>query len=681
MARRGTTIHDLSVSAPVRPSRIPAARVRLRDGSLPPPEPTSRKLLIRGVALSALAITAAYLGWRATSTINFDFWWVALPMLAVELHNGLGLLLYTIALWSVDPDPPANTTPARRWRVAVLIPTYNEPAEVLLPTIAAAVALEPEHETWVLDDGRRPEIRSLAEQLGARYLTRPDNRHAKAGNLNHALGVIDADIVAVLDADHVPTARFLTATLPYFDDPRVAFVQTPQDFYNLDSFEHQRRWNGQIFNEEAVFYRVIAPAKNRWSAPFWCGTCALVRVEALRSVGGVATESVTEDIHTTIRMYRAGWTGRYHNEVLARGLAPEDAEAYLLQRHRWALGAMQVLRLENPLFRPGLSFAQRLAFATTLFGWFDSWRAFAYIVLPLVVVLTGAVPIAAPGEVFGPFFLATLGSQFVALRLLARGHYPPILSILFEILRMPAVLPATLAVFRPSAARPFGVTPKGRRARAGGRGPVPRLLSVLAAASSFGLAWFTANLLGVGPLRYAVPWAAIGAAVFLAANLGFLLAAIGRIRSARFAGNRRASARIETVVPAVYEGREGWVVDLSVTGARVVLDAGGPEPAGSAAIPDEGRLRLEVGESADAIELAVEVRRRVDRTDGAIELGLAFAPGQLEAVARLAVAVFHTAVPTEASAGWRPGLRWRAEPSGSGDGEHSMVGASASEAA
>jgi cellulose synthase (UDP-forming) len=172
----------------------------------------------------------------------------------------------------------------------------------------------------------------------------------------------------VLDADHVPTSAFLRATLPYFDDPAVAFVQTPQDFYNLDSFEHQRRRTGAVFNEEAVFYRVIAPAKNRWQAPFWCGTCALVRTAALRSVGGVATDSVTEDIQTSIRMFRAGWRGVYHNEVLARGLAPDDAASYLLQRNRWALGAMQVLRTENPLFGPGLAPTQRLAFLTTLFG-------------------------------------------------------------------------------------------------------------------------------------------------------------------------------------------------------------------------------------------------------------------------------------------------------------------------
>jgi cellulose synthase (UDP-forming) len=664
------------------------ATALLREGSLPPPESTARKRLIHGFAVSALAISGAYLLWRATSTIPLRYWWVALPMLAVEIHNAIGLLLYTIALWSVDADPSGVSASIRRWRVAILIPTYNEPPEVLLPTIAASVALEPPHETWVLDDGQRPEIRELAQRLGARYLARPEHRHAKAGNINHALRVIEADIIAVLDADHVPTARFLAATLPYFDDPRVAFVQTPQDFYNLDSFEHRRRWNGQIFNEEAVFYRVIAPAKNRWSAPFWCGTCALVRVEALRSVGGVATESVTEDIHTTIRMYRAGWTGRYHNEILARGLAPDDAEAYFLQRRRWAAGAMQVLRFENPLFRPGLSLAQRIAFATTLFGWFDSWRTLAYIVLPIVVVTTGAVPIDAPGMIFAPFFLATLGSQFIALRLLARGHYPPVLSVLFEFLRMPAVLPATLTVFRPRAARGFTVTPKGRRERAGGRPAVPRLLSVLAVASLLALLWFVGNVLGLGPLHYPVPSAATGAASFLAVNLAFLLGAIRRIRSPRFAGNRRAGARIEARIQATYDGRPCEVTDLSVTGARVWFDpsalvtgvgqrrVAAPRPgdpdegAGGESdldgiiddgpVPERGRLSLQIG--SRPVELLATTRRQEIRADGSIELGLAFDPGQLDAVARLAAAVFHVAVPVAAEPRSSAGLLWRPSP-------------------
>ncbi|HEY7522716.1 MAG TPA: glycosyltransferase [Candidatus Limnocylindrales bacterium] len=625
--------------SPLRSIPVPHARDRgaslpiFRDGSLPPPESPSRKLRIRGVAVAAIVVTASYLLWRLAGTINLDWWWVAIPLFVVEIHNAFGLVLYTVALWSLDSDPYPARRHARRPKVAVLIPTFNEPPEVLLPTIAAAVALKPAHQTWVLDDGRRESVASLARQLGARYLTRPDNRHAKAGNLNHALEVVDAEIIAVLDADHVPTARFLTALLPYFEDPRIAFVQSPQDFYNLESFEHERRGRDEVFNEESVFYRVIAPAKNRWAAPFWCGTCALVRVEALRSVGGVSTDSVTEDIHTTIRMYRAGWKGAYHNEVVARGLAPDDAAAYLVQRNRWALGAMQVLRRENPLFGPGLTGGQRLAFLTTLFGWFDSWRTFAYMVIPLVVVATGAVPISAPGEVFGPFFLLTLGLQFVALRLLARGHYPPILSILFETLRMPAVLPATLALLFPRREIQFRVTPKGRTVRGKERVEAPRLLTAFAVASSVGLAWFVATLFGFTPVHYGVPWAAIGAAFFLSLDLALLLAAIGRIRSSRFAGNRRASTRLPLHGTARLDGQPARLMDLSITGARVVAAED------DELVSDQPRLTLNV--ASHQIELDVVVRRRGPAQRGERELGLEFAPGQETEIARLAVAVFH----------------------------------------
>ena len=392
-----------------------------------------------------------------------------------------------------------------------------------------------------------------------------------------------------------------------------------------------------MFNEEAVFYRVIAPAKSRWSAPFWCGTCALVRVAALRSVGGVATDSVTEDIHTTIRMYRAGWTGAYHNEVLARGLAPDDAASYLLQRNRWALGAMQVLRRENPLFGPGLTAGQRLAFLTTLFGWFDSWRTLAYMVIPLIVVATGAVPISAPGAVFAPFFLTTLALQFVALRLLARGHYPPILSVLFEVLRMPAVLPATLAIVAPGRSVRFRVTPKGRQGDARNRAPVPRLLSWLAVASSVGMAWFAASLLGLGPIHYAVPWAAVGAAFFIALNEALLLAAIARVRSDRFAGNRRASTRLPVRVTAHLDSVPCEVQDLSVTGARVLTHRARP------AAGQVVTLSLDLG--VEAVELRSEVRRFLAGSPDGEEFGLAFLPGQEPEIARLAVALFRSRRP------------------------------------
>jgi len=319
-----------------------ATQIRTR-GHLPPPDSAARLLLIRTVAIAALAITSGYLGWRVVASLNLAAWYLAIPLLVFEIHAAIGLGLFTFSMWDVDRRPSRRAI-GRVPTIAVVIPTYNEGPEILVPTIAAAVALEPTHETWVLDDGDRPDIAELAAELGARYLARPTHEHAKAGNLNHALTIIDAEILAVLDADHVAAPDFLRATLGYFADPKVAVVQTPQDFYNVTSFEHGSGISyGEPFHEQTLFYRLLQPGKNRWNAAFWCGTNALIRTAALREVGGAATETITEDIHTTIRLHRRGWKTVYHNEVLARGLAADDAAQYQLQRNRWGTGAMQVL--------------------------------------------------------------------------------------------------------------------------------------------------------------------------------------------------------------------------------------------------------------------------------------------------------------------------------------------------
>jgi cellulose synthase (UDP-forming) len=596
----------------------------------PAPESAGRKRFIHGAACLALLFSFGYVAWRLAFTVDLAVWWVALPLMAAEAHNSFGLLLYTLALWDVDVSPPWRVVDKTDHRVAVLIATLNEPEEVLLPTIAAAVALEPAHETWVLDDGHRAWVEDLARELGANYLTRPDNDHAKAGNLNHALGIVDADIIAVFDADHVAGPNFLRHTLCYFDDPMVAVVQTPQDFYNLDSFEHQET-SDRPFNEEAVFYRVIAPAKNKWGAAFWCGTSALVRVAALRSVGGVATETVTEDIHTTIRMNRLGWKGVYHNEVLARGLAPADAVQYMLQRNRWAIGAMQVLRLENPLFRRGLTFGQRLGFATTLLAWFDSWRTLTFVLLPVAVVITGAAPINAPGYVYAPAFLAAFVSQFLALRLLARGYYPPVLSLVFEMLRMPAVLPATFAILMPGIWKRFKVTPKGRSASRGRVRP-PLLLSVLTVASGFSLVWFLATLAGLTFTHYDELPAVVGSALFALGNFLLLVAAISRIRAAQYASNRRGSVRFDVFLRGTVAGQPCIVRDISLTGALVHQN--------SAALRAGQSVKFSVDVGSQRVRLDAEIVRL--RPSG--ETALRFQPGQRRTVGRLVLYLLNSPV-------------------------------------
>ena len=607
-----------------------------------PPEPAGRTWSIRASALLGLGFGLVYLVWRATSTLHPEAMTLSIVLLLLELHAWLGLALFTFSLWDVDGAPPVPQQ-LPDLSVAVLIPTYNEPAEVLLPTIAAAVALEPAHRTLVLDDGNRPQIARLARHLGAEYVTRPEHVHAKAGNLNHALEQLDVDLVAILDADHVAAPGFLRRTMPYFVDEGLALVQTPQDFYNQDSFEHvaDRRSprDRLLFSEQAVFYREIQPGKNRWGAAFWCGTGAVVRTSALASVGGVTTTSVTEDIQTTIRMHRRGWRTVYHDEVLARGLAATTSQQYALQRHRWCTGAMQVLRQELPLTDRRLTLPQRLAYASTLLGWFDSVRLLGLLVLPLAVLATGASPIAAPLPLFLLLFITSLLLQQHALWRLARGRIRPIPTAVFDLSRLEATLRAIVTgLFERDV--PFAVTPKGRGGTSGGDGrarmPLPRLLTTLAVGHVLALAWYGASIAGLTPLTYPIPGVAHGAAFWAIVNACLLSAAIARIRSDRFADDRRASHRFPTSAHGNLDGHAVTVDDLSLTGAQVTLDAAFAPADGT-----EAHLHLQLEDGAAVFASEVRSVRDAPGDPGLVRVGLAFNPGQLDEQARLALGLFH----------------------------------------
>jgi cellulose synthase (UDP-forming) len=627
---------------PIGTSPIGWARPTLPGRDLPIPETNRRRNAIRALSLVAIGVSAVYLVWRATSTLPLDAWWASIPLFVLEVHAFIGLALFAFSLWDVDRRPAIRDVTSTDERVAVLIPTYNEGIEVLTPTIAAAVAMTVPHETWVLDDGDRPDVARLAEALGARYLTRPEHAHAKAGNLNHALGIIDATLVAVLDADHVADPSFLTRTLGYFDDPRIAVVQTPQEFYNVESFEHEPGSGGpaaaggdgdanQRFHEQALFYRVIQPGKNRWDAAFWCGTGAVVRVAALRDVGLVATDTITEDIHTTIRLHRRGWKTVYHNEILARGLAASDAGTYQAQRLRWGTGAMQVLRTENPMFVPGLRLGQRLAYAATLLGWFDAWRSLGYLLLPIVVMLTGVVPIRTDPTTFLVAFVLTFSLQQLALRALSRGCHRPVLSILFEFVRMAPNLAATLTLLR-SGPAVFKVTPKGRVADARQAVAVPRPLTIVLILSFAGIAWYTFTLLGATPLRYEVPWAVHAAFGWSVLNVALIWMAIRRVRAPRYAAERRSSVRFATSMTGRLDGLDVRIHDLSLTGART-------ETTGIAAVGPNSRLVVDLPHG-EAIGLEATVRTTWTGADGRTYAGIEFADGQFLARAEVARALF-----------------------------------------
>lgn len=273
----------------------------------------------RIVLYTFFAVGVIYLYWR-TGTFHPDHPVFSRLLYAAEVFGFFTALLNAFMTWRLtvrtSPPPPPGLS------VDVFIPTYNEELAVVRRTVLAAKAMDYPHQTWVLDDGNRPEMRALATELGVRYLARADNTHAKAGNLNHALQHSRADFIATFDADHAPRRDFLLKTLGFFADERVAFVQTPQDFYNLDSFQNRtderQRW---AWSEQSFFFRIIQRGKDYWNSAFYCGSCAVIRRRALDDIGGFATGTVTEDIHTSLRLHKRGWHSVYLPESLAYGIA------------------------------------------------------------------------------------------------------------------------------------------------------------------------------------------------------------------------------------------------------------------------------------------------------------------------------------------------------------------------
>ena len=604
----------MSIALRSRPQSAPPVRAVAAS------EPTFDRVSRQVVGTLALTVSAVYLVWRVTSTLNPDAWGLSLWFLGTEIAAFGGLALFVFTVWRVDRTtcPPERTTSPIR--VSVLIATVNEPVDVLMTTVAAALRIRGVDETWVLDDGEREWVREMADHVGARYLSRPDRTDAKAGNLNNALRHVSADAVLVLDADHVADPGIVEQLVPFLEDPAVAVVQTPQDFYNTDSFEHS---HGD-YNEESLFYRVMQPGKDRCNASFWCGTGALLRVAALHDVGGVATGTITEDLHTTIRLHRAGWLTAYHPHVLARGLAAKDGDQFLKQRLRWGRGAMQVMFRERPLTGPGLSLRQRLSYAATLLNWFDSWKLLSFLLLPMAVIVTGAAPLRADARTFVPAIVTVLSLQLLTLLHMGRGHVMLLPDRILDVVRLPVGLLATLERVRLRRQPVFHVTPKGLAVGRHSIEPPVLLVVLLALHLAIVPVYLWSELTG----RSATPWSLRMAAAWLTVNGGLVTAAVLRIRARRFSTDRRGGVRLRHTLTGVIDDRSADVVELAPGAATVTS---------STAVPPEGVIAIDLPGGRTALRYRRIHQRFGD--DGLTTAGLAFCENQWEERRRVAEAV------------------------------------------
>ena len=524
--------------------------------------------LLRTLALAALVWGLGYLTWRVgwsgegANPVAFAL------LLVTEVYGLWALAVLTWFSWSRRPSPRPAATPGRK--VDVYVCTYDEPAEVIMATLAGCRALTYPHTTYLLDDGRREEMRELAQLAGAGYLTRPDNSHAKAGNINAALPRTGGDLVLVLDADHVPMPDALDAVVGYFDDERMAIVQTPHDFFNHDSAQHYDTGR----HEQSLFYRVICPGKDRHGAAYWCGSGALINRHALLEIGGVATETIAEDFHTTIRLQRHGWRSRYHDEILIQGLAPHDLDSYLLQRDRWARGNLAVFTLpESPLRARELSPLQRLSYFASLFAYLAPPMRLLLLLTLGLVLWTGALPmkisVVALAALWVPYIVLNLGAGSA----LARGYMRIPETAHYELLTMEIYTRALRCVFRPGKTA-FKVTPK--QGNDGGGFEAVRKLHLVLVCTVLRAAGTLLRLLdlgGVGPLPDLpgiAAWIVPLLGIYELRRLAKTISAVGRRRQ------RRLVYRFEGDAPAHCFADGGHVparlVDASAAGVGLVAE-------------------------------------------------------------------------------------------------------------
>ncbi len=362
-------------------SEVPARRARADRRAHSP-------VMVLIVLIATLGVVA-YAVFLLDPANRGDFLPYALVIIAESILVGQSLLsMWTILSGGADPRDFAfhNTQDtlfdraaiereqlsgqASRWPmhvrgqrvgVDVFITVYGEEVATIAKTVAAAVAMRGEHTTWVLDDGRSDEVRALAARVGVRYVRRLSSNGAKAGNINHALTLAKGDYFAVFDADFVPLPDFLFETVPFFADDDIAFVQTPQTYGNLHNLVS--RGAGYM---QTVFYKFIQPGRNRFNAAFCVGTNVVFRRSAIDDVGGIHTDSKSEDVWTSLHLHELGYKSVFIPMTLAVGDAPETIEAYTKQQLRWATGGFEILLTHFP-FNPRhrLTMDQRLQYSVT----------------------------------------------------------------------------------------------------------------------------------------------------------------------------------------------------------------------------------------------------------------------------------------------------------------------------
>lgn len=356
-------------------------------------------------------------------------------------HAAKGRLLSKKRATNFKADQPMMLA-GKPATIDIFIPVYGEAIETIRRTAMASKNVIGAHTTYILDDGKSDAVQAMAEEIGVKYIRRINNIGNKAGNINHALSLTKADFFVIFDADFVAEPNFLFETLPFFIKSKVAFVQTPQHYNNLNNLISK----GASYMQN-VFYKLIQPGKNRFNAAFCVGTNVIFRRSAIDAIGGINQTSKSEDIWTSLTLHEAGYQSIFINDVLATGDAPETISAYFKQQLRWATGGFEIL-LHHNFFKSPLNFDQKLQYLGTASYYLNGLAIFLLMFLPPLHIFFNLSPVnlSIGFATWLLFYLGFYGMQIVVafysmdgFRLetivLAMASFPIYLKALFNVVR------------------------------------------------------------------------------------------------------------------------------------------------------------------------------------------------------------------------------------------------------
>jgi len=536
-----------------------------------------------------MIFSVMYLAWRVFFTIPFEYGIVSIvagiALLIVEVLGMVEAFIHYANMYSVRgyplPEVPKELYP----HVDVFIATYSEDCELLYKTINGCKHMRYPDKSkvhiYLCDDNRRPEMRALAERMGINYLDRPDNKGAKAGNLNNALAHSTSPYIVTFDADMIPKSDFLLKTIPYFVDSerrnkgrdreeqiKLGLLQSPQCFYNPDLFQFNLFSEGRIPNEQDYFYRDIQVARTKTNSVIYGGSNTVIEREALEAVGGFYTEAITEDFATGILIEEEGYVSLGIGEPLASGMSATDLQGLIQQRVRWARGVIATGRKMHIFRSKKLSFAQKMNYWASVWYWYAPIKRLIYILSPILYATFGFMVFKCTLPQVLLFWLPMYVSSNISLHMLSNNIRTTKWTSIYETVLFPFMLvPVLLESFGVSL-RKFKVTEKGVQQNQKGKNliyTVPFLilivLSVIGIANCIRIMFDSGSF---GP---------IVVLFWLVYNLFLMVMSLffvdGRIP---YRKAERVAVQLEAVVDNGIAKLQGVTRDISETGISVLLE-------------------------------------------------------------------------------------------------------------